>query len=81
MTSRPVEQIVGGASIRGIEFSVSVTEAHFLDTGDVRLFGQMLKEFLAQYVSINTFLELVIILKPSGITIRWDALKGKQWPI
>jgi type VI secretion system protein ImpG len=81
VTSRPVEQIVNGASIRGIEIVIAVTEAHFLDTGDVRLFGQLLKEFLAQYVSINTFLELAIILKPSGATLRWDSLKGKQWPL
>ncbi len=81
VASRPVEQIVGGTSIRGIEFSVSVAEANFLDVGDVRLFGQLLKEFLAQYVSINTFLELVVILKPSGTALKWDSLKGKQWPI
>ena len=81
VSSRPIERIVNGSSIRGIEFSVAVTEAHFLDTGDVRLFGQLLKEFLAQYVSINTFLELVLILKPSGTMLRWDSLKGRQWPI
>jgi type VI secretion system protein ImpG len=79
--SQPIERIVNGSSIRGIEFSVSVIETNFLDTGDIRLFGQLLKEFLAQYISINTFLELVIILKPSGTQLKWDSLKGKQWPI
>jgi type VI protein secretion system component VasA len=56
-------------------------EANFLDTGDARLFGEVLKEFLAQYVSVNTFLELVVVLKPSGAAIRWNSLKGKRWPI
>jgi type VI secretion system protein ImpG len=81
VSSRPVERIVNGSSIRGIELSVSVVETNFLDTGDIRLFGQILKEFLAQYVSINTFLELVVTLKPSGTSLRWDSLKGRQWPI
>jgi type VI secretion protein, VC_A0110 family len=81
VTSRPVDNIVNGSSIRGIEFTVSLLEANFLNTGDVRLFGQILKEFLAQYVSINTFIELVFVLKPSGTAIRWNSLKGTRWPI
>ena len=81
VSSRPVERIVNGSSIRGIEFSIAVAETNFLDAGDIRLFGQLLKEFLAQYISINTFLELVVIMKPSGASLRWDSLKGKQWPI
>jgi type VI secretion system protein ImpG len=81
VSSKPVERIVNGASLRGVEFTVSMSEGNFSDTGDARLFGQVLKEFLAQYVSINTFLELVIVLKPSGEVISWDSLKGKRWPI
>lgn len=81
VTSKPVDYIVNGSSIRGIELTVSLLEANFLNTGDVRLFGQILKEFLAQYVSINTFLELVFFLKPSGTSIRWKSLKGTRWPV
>jgi type VI secretion system protein ImpG len=81
VTSKPVDQIVNGSSIRGVEFTVALQETDFLDDGDARLFGQVLKEFLAQYVSINTFLELVFVMKPSGLTIRWNSLKGKRWLI
>jgi type VI secretion system protein ImpG len=81
VNSRPIERIVNGSSIRGIEFSLAVAEANFLDIGDIRLFGELLKEFLAHYVSINTFLELVVVMKPSGTSLRWNSLKGKQWPI
>jgi type VI protein secretion system component VasA len=41
----------------------------------------VLKEFLSQYVSVNTFLDLVIVLKPSGAAMRWDSLEGKKWLI
>ena len=81
VSSKPIERIVNGSSIRGVEFTISMLEANFLDTGDARLFGEVLKEFLAQYVSVNTFLELVVVLKPSGAAIRWNSLKGKRWPI
>ena len=81
VSSRPVERVINGSSIRGIEFSIGVIETNFLDTGDIRLFGELLKEFLAQYVSINTFLELVMVMKPSGKLLRWNSLKGKKWPI
>ena len=81
VASKPVDYIVNGSLVRGIEFTVSLLEANFLNSGDVRLFGQILKEFLAQYVSINTFLELVFVLKPSSATIRWNSLKGPRWPI
>jgi type VI secretion system protein ImpG len=81
VSSKPVDYIVNGSSVRGIEFTVSLLEANFLNSGDVRLFGQILKEFLAQYISINTFIELVFVLKPSAATIRWSSLKGTRWPI
>jgi type VI secretion system protein ImpG len=81
VSSKPIEQIINGSSIRGIEFTVALMEANFLEMGDARMFGQVLKEFLAQYVSINTFLELVFVMKPSGASIRWNSLKGKRWPI
>jgi type VI secretion system protein ImpG len=76
----PVENQTGGSVVRGVEFTVSLQEAHFQDSGDMHLFGSVLKEFLAQYVSINSFLELVIIARPSGQQMRWSSLRGKQWP-
>lgn len=77
----PVESMLAGSIVRGIEYAVSLQEAEFVDSGDMFLFGEVLKEFLAQYVSINSFLELVIIGRPSGKEIRWHSLRGKRCPI
>jgi type VI secretion system protein ImpG len=77
----PVESLFGGSIVRGIELAISLQEAEFVDSGDMYLFGEVLKEFLAQYVSINSFLELVIIARPSGKEIRWNSLRGKKCPI
>jgi type VI secretion system protein ImpG len=79
--SQPVEEIVQGSAVRGIEFKVSLTEAEFQDVGDLHLFGEVLKEFLAHYVTVNSFLRLTLVLKPSGALLQWDTFKGKRWPI
>jgi type VI secretion system protein ImpG len=78
VSSKPIEKLVNGSALRGVEFSVSLVEANFVDTGDIHLFGQVLKEFLSQYVSINTFLDLVFELLPSGKKIRWESMDGKK---
>jgi type VI secretion system protein ImpG len=81
VTSKPVERIVNGSALRGVEFTVSLAESEFLDVGDVHLFGLVLKEVLSQYVSVNTVLDLVFVLTPSGAVMRWDSLEGKKWLI
>ena len=78
---QPVESLFGGSIVRGIEYVVSLQESEFVDSGDLFLFGEVLKEFLAQYVSINSFLELVVVGRPSGKEIRWNSLRGKRCPI
>jgi type VI protein secretion system component VasA len=61
--------------------TVALQESEFVDSGDLFLFGEVLKEFLAQYISINSFMELVIVGRPSGKEIRWNSLRGKKCPI
>jgi type VI secretion system protein ImpG len=77
-SSRPVERLVNGSALRGVEFTVSLVESNFVDMGDIHLFGQVIKEFLSQYVAINTFLDLVFVLKPSGAALRWQSQDGKK---
>jgi type VI secretion system protein ImpG len=78
---KPVESLFSGSIVRGIEFAISVQEADFVDSGDMFLFGEVLKEFFAQYVSINSFLELALIGRPSGKELRWNSLRGRKLPI
>ena len=77
----PVEALFGGSMVRGIKMTVALQESEFVDSGDLFLFGEVLKEFLAQYISINSFMELVIAGRPSGKEIRWNSLRGKKCPI
>jgi type VI secretion system protein ImpG len=76
--SSPSEMIMNGCTIRGVIITITIKESEFKDSGDIHLFGQILSEFLAQFVSINSFLELVFTIKPSGKTMKWNPAKGKR---
>ncbi len=80
-SAQPTQMVVQGSVIRGVRFTVGLQEAQFTDSGDLHLFGEILKEFLAQYVSINSFVELVFVLKPSGKTLSWNSIAGRRWQI
>ncbi len=78
---QPAEMFHKGSIVRGIEFVISIEEKAFSDGDDMHLFGEVLREFFAQYVSINSFLELTLTARPSGATMRWNSLKGAKWPV
>ena len=77
----PAEQVIGGQALRGLRMTVTVLSSHFDGAGDLHLFGEALKEFLAQYVSINSFAELALVQKPSGHKMIWNSIEGRRWLI
>jgi type VI secretion system protein ImpG len=81
VSSAPVEKCVAGSIVRGIELTVTIAEAQFHDSSDLHLFGEVLGRFLSYYVTINSFLRLVFVLRPSGTELRWDSLEGRRWPV
>jgi type VI secretion system protein ImpG len=81
VSAKPAQSMAGAGIIRGVRFEVSVTAAHFASVADVRMFGDVVREFLSQYVSINSFLELALVLKPSGQTLIFEPQDGRQWLI
>lgn len=78
---KPVDSIYNNAVIRGMEYSISFDESLVHDYGGLNLFGEVLLEFLSCFITINSFLELVFVMKPSGAVISWNSLKGKKWII
>lgn len=81
VTAKPAETLLEGSVVRGVEFTIAMEESAFSDVNDLHLFGQVLAAFFARYVSINAFFSLVITGRPSGRTLRWESLRGAQWPI
>lgn len=76
--SIPSEMIMKGCPIRGVQIIITLRESAFKDSGDIHLFGQILHEFLGQFISINSFLELEFIQKPSGKILQWEPKEGKK---
>lgn len=62
---------------RGLEITLNFEEAAFEGSG-VFLLGAVLEQFLARYVSINSFTETVIRSMDRGEIIRWPARIGKR---
>jgi len=60
---------------RGIEVSLTFDDAAFEGTGAF-LLGAVLAEFLAEYVSINSFTETVVRTLARGPIMRWPARGG-----
>jgi type VI secretion system protein ImpG len=77
----PFERVRGGVLSRGIRFTITLNEDGFEDRGEILLFGRVLREFLIRYVSINSFLDVQLRLRPSSTTLNIGSTGGTRWPI
>lgn len=79
--SKPIVRRVNSAGPivfgRGLEISVHVDEAAFEGSG-VFLFGAVLAQFFAHYVSLNSFTETVLKTTDRGEVMRWPAKIGQR---
>ena len=62
---------------RGLEIALTVDESAFAGSGAF-LFGAVLDEFFARYVSINSFTETSVSTLERGELIRWPARTGRR---
>jgi type VI secretion system protein ImpG len=62
---------------RGLEITILFDEAAFEGIG-VFIMGAVLEQFLAKYVSLNSFTETVIKSQQRGEIMRWPAQLGKR---
>ncbi len=68
--------------IRGIEFKMEIDESQFENgAGDIHLFGLILSRFLAQYVTINSFVILTIKETGTNLKYTWQPKLGKILPV
>ena len=74
----PKDIVVRGAVMRGMEATVEVQDGHFADEGDLCLFGLVLSEFLSAYATMNSFVHLVLVTKPSEQRYEWRPQKGSR---
>ncbi|MBN2320584.1 MAG: type VI secretion system baseplate subunit TssF [Acidobacteria bacterium] len=67
-----------GVPIRGITTRLRLKESHFDNDGDMFLFASILNEFLALYVSLNSFSRLIVNGVEKGETFEWPTRIGHR---
>lgn len=77
---RPVQKLVKGGLLRGVEIQVTLDAHAFAGDGDVELFGSMLNRFLGLYATLNLYTRLVIVAQPMGQRLAWPDTKGEGAP-
>jgi type VI secretion system protein ImpG len=77
---RPLQKLVKGGLLRGVEIEVTLNSDKFAGDGDLVLFGEMLNRFLALYATMNIYTKLVVISLPTGRRITWPDNKAEGAP-
>lgn len=77
---RPLQKLVKGGLLRGVEIEVTLDSTRFAGAGDVALFGEMLNRFLSLYAGVNLYTRLVIVSQPSGARLAWADSKAEGAP-
>lgn len=81
VTSKPIVRRVDRpgplAFARGLEVRLRFNESYFEGSG-VFLLSAVLEQFLARYVSLNSFTETVVETEQRGEIMRWPAQPGRK---
>jgi type VI secretion system protein ImpG len=76
--SRPVARRVGQAVCRGVEVTLEFDEDKYVGTG-LYLFASVLERFLGQYVSVNSFSQLVArTQQKKEVLKKWPPRNGNR---
>lgn len=78
VSSAPATRMVEGAPIRGVAVTVEMDEDNVGGEGEAFLFGTLLNEFFAQYVTLNAFSRLTLKALKRGEIYQWPARIGQR---
>lgn len=76
--SKPIDKIIKGRAVRGIESTLYLNQDAFTSEGDLYLFGTVLSHFFALYASVNSFHQLTIINTRNKEQYTWKLQTGMQ---
>jgi type VI secretion system protein ImpG len=77
-----INKIIHGSLLRGVEFHIEVDPKEYENgEGDIYLMGSVLNAFLAQYVTINSYILLKISESGTGKEYTWQPISGQILPI
>lgn len=76
--THPVDRLIHGMPVRGIQSTLYVKCSAFMSEGDLFLFGCVLSRFLALFANINSFHELVLVDTESQSLYNWPLQQGNH---
>ncbi len=76
--SNPIDKIIRGRSVRGLESVLYLNQDAFSSEGELYLFGTVLSQFFALYASINSFHQLTVINTKNNEKYTWNLQAGMQ---
>jgi type VI secretion system protein ImpG len=79
--AKPKHRIISGALFHGQHIELETSEDHFSSEGDLFLFGCVLHDFFADYVSMNNFTSLTIKKMIHGDEFKWQSKFGNRYMI
>ena len=79
VSSRAADRVFRGTPMRGIATRIELVEERFASEGELYLFGSVLEEFLALYVTVNAFSQLTVRGASHGEIYEWPARVGRQF--
>lgn len=79
--AEPIEALIDGTPIRGTKVTLTIDEKHFDSRGDLRLFIEVINEFLSLHAAINSYVLLVVRHEPSGEEYRCPLAHGRKPPL
>lgn len=75
---QPVERLIRGTLIRGQHIQLGIDGSGFAGMGDLYLFGEVMHRLLADFATINAFIELTINDLNSGEQLEWSTRPGQR---
>jgi type VI secretion system protein ImpG len=81
VSASPANRIISGALFQGQHIEIEASEDHFSSEGDLFLFGCVLNDFFADYVSMNHFTSLTIKTMIHGDEYQWQTKSGNRFLI
>jgi type VI secretion system protein ImpG len=64
-----------------VETTIRLLEDRFSSEGEVFLFARLLEEFLALYVTVNSFSQLTVVGAQKGERYEWPPRIGTQFTL
>lgn len=78
VSATPATRMFQGTPVRGVAVTVELDEENFSGEGEVYLFSAVLNEFLALYVSLNSFSQLTVKGVRYGEVHQWPPRIGRR---